>query len=157
MQYVDFVANNSIWVGEPAGQGLDAGWTAYDTTSLQKTGSFGGVASDQFVGTSGGRARSSWPPSDAQSACTQAPSSPSQPGERCVHRVTDLGKPGRRAIPYAAANETDLLGPSPAGPRDESFEVPAKVFLSSRLSEPVDTLSNARRTLLASACTIEGR
>ena len=49
VQYVDVVAGGAVWVSQPAGQGLDAGFTTYDTTTLGVLGSYSGTVTSSVV------------------------------------------------------------------------------------------------------------
>ena len=43
VQYIGAVAGGAVWVSEPAGQGLDAQYTTYDTSTLGVLGSYAGL------------------------------------------------------------------------------------------------------------------
>jgi hypothetical protein len=49
VDYIDSVAGGRLWVTEPAGQGLDASYYAYDSTTLVPDGAFHGTVGDTMV------------------------------------------------------------------------------------------------------------
>jgi hypothetical protein len=107
VQYVESVAGGAIWVSEPAGQGLDARFTTYDTRTLAPIGSFDGVVNDSVVDTTAG-ALVLQPSAGSPPGCPQAsPSSPSS----CVSRIDVHGSVSDAAAVGAAIV---LLGPLPA-------------------------------------------
>ena len=54
VQDIDTVAGGYVWVSEPAGQGLDAGYTTYAATSLAQAGTFSGSVTDSVTDTAAG-------------------------------------------------------------------------------------------------------
>jgi hypothetical protein len=105
VQYVTTLAGGAVWVSQPAGQGLDAGYTTYDVTNLGALGSFTGTVSESVVDTAAGPLVLE-PAGDA--ACPAAgPSSPSS----CVFRIDVHGATNNPAGVGAAVA---LLGPGPA-------------------------------------------
>jgi hypothetical protein len=106
VQYVNFVAGGAVWVGEPAGQGLDSQWTTYATSSLAQVGQFGGTAGNQYVDTAAGPLVLSIP---EVSSCPQQGS----PAEAvwCVSRIT-LGGTSSNPLPLTP-NAAALVGPYP--------------------------------------------
>ena len=54
VQYLDVVAGDTVWVSEPAGQGLDALYTTYDAATLATVGSYSGSVSSTVVDTAAG-------------------------------------------------------------------------------------------------------
>ena len=107
VQYLDSVAGGALWVSEPAGQGLDAGYTTYDVTTLGRLGSFSGLVNWSVVDTAAGPLVLE-PAGAASSGCPQ--SSPSTPSS-CVYR-TDVH--GNVNNPAGVGAAVALLGPGPA-------------------------------------------
>jgi hypothetical protein len=105
VQYVSAVAGGAVWVSKPAGQGLDAGYSTYDVTTLNPLGSFSGTVSESVVDTAAGPLVLE-PAGD--SACPQAsPTSPSS----CVFRIDVHGSV---SDPSGVGAAVMLLGPGPA-------------------------------------------
>jgi hypothetical protein len=107
VQYLDSVAGGAVWVSEPAGQGLDAGFTTFDVTTLGSLGSFSGSVNWSVVDTAAGPLVLE-PAGAASSSCPQ--SSPSTPSS-CVYRIDVHGNVNNPAGVGAAVA---LLGPGPA-------------------------------------------
>ena len=107
VQYVEAVAGGAVWVSKPAGQGLDARFTTYDTRTLAAIGSYDGAATDSIVDTAAG-ALVLQPAASASAACPQA--SPSTPTS-CVSR---LDVHGSLSDPAGVGPAVVLLGPAPA-------------------------------------------
>ena len=104
VQDIDTVAGGYVWVSEPAGQGLDAGYTTYATASLAQAGTFSGAVTDMVTDTAAG-------PLVLEQGATR--------GRRARRDVTDgVRVPYRpdglhhRPRPVGAA--VSLLGPGPA-------------------------------------------
>jgi hypothetical protein len=105
VQYLNAVAGGAVWISEPAGQGLDAGYTTYDVTNLGTLGSFAGSVDESVVDTAAGPLVLE-PAGDA--ACPEgAPSAPSS----CVYRI-DVH--GNVSDPAGVGAAVTLLGPGPA-------------------------------------------
>jgi hypothetical protein len=105
VQYVSSVAGGAVWISEPAGQGLDAGYTTYDVTNLGPLGSFSGTVSESVVDTAAGPLVLE-PAGNA--SCPQASSSsPSS----CVFRIDVQGNV---SDPSGVGAAVTLLGPGPA-------------------------------------------
>jgi hypothetical protein len=104
VQEVEVVAGGEVWVAEPAGQGLDAGWQAYDAATLAAGASFGGNAGMVLVGSSSGTLVLS---GGDTGGC------PSTSGQvYCVlHLVGSTGKLGE---PTVVGDATAFVGPDPA-------------------------------------------
>jgi hypothetical protein len=107
VQYVNFVAGGAVWVGEPAGQGLDSQWTTYSTSTLAQVGQFAGTAGNQYVDTAAGPLALSIP---EVSSCPQQGS----PAEAvwCVSRITLQGAQSNSLS--LSPNSAALVGPYPA-------------------------------------------
>jgi hypothetical protein len=106
VQYVNAVAGGAVWVSEPAGQGIDAGYTTYDVTTLGALGSFSGTVSESVVDTAAG-------PLVLESAGNAAAcplASPSSPSS-CVFRIDVHGAANN---PVGVGAAVTLLGPGPA-------------------------------------------
>jgi hypothetical protein len=93
VQYLDSVAGGEVWVTEPAGQGLDASYSAFNSTTLAAGATFNGSVGDTMANTNSG-------PLMVSGAESQA-----------VQRITAEGKLTGR-LPLAGAE--DLVGPDPA-------------------------------------------
>ncbi|HEY6430017.1 MAG TPA: hypothetical protein VIX84_22530 [Acidimicrobiales bacterium] len=107
VQYVNVVAGGAVWVSEPAGQGLDAGYSTYDVTTLGALGSFAGSVSASVVDTAAGPLVLE-PAGTTNAACPQA--SPTAPSS-CVYRI-DVH--GNVSDPAGVGAAVTLLGPGPA-------------------------------------------
>jgi hypothetical protein len=105
VQYLDTVAGGAVWVSEPAGQGLDAGYTTYDATTLAVIGTFGGSVTNNVTDTAAGILVLQ-PASGLQAAC---PQSPSPTG--CVLRIDTHGT---MTDPLVVGAAVSLVGPLPA-------------------------------------------
>jgi hypothetical protein len=104
VQNIVTVAGGEVWVNEPAGQGLDAGWATYDASTLAPVGTFGGNVGETFVNTSAGVFVLTSP--DAASSC---PSS-ANTSAFCVARVTPAGV---MSDPLPFTQALTLIGPDP--------------------------------------------
>jgi hypothetical protein len=106
VQYLQEVAGGTVWVSEPAGQGLDATYTTYDAATLRQLGSFqGSVTSSVVDSTVGALALES---SGSNPACPQAgPSTPTS----CVFNITPQGSVSNAA---GVGSAVTLIGPQPA-------------------------------------------
>ncbi len=106
VQYIDNVAGGALWVSEPAGQGLDAQFTTYDTSTLRPLGAYHGTVTSSVSDSSTGPLVLEAAGTDAgcPSASPPAPSS-------CVFRISTAGALSD-AVGVGAA--VDLLGPAPA-------------------------------------------
>ena len=105
VQYVDVVAGGAVWVSEPAGQGLDAAFTTYDTTTLRVIGTSNGTVTSSVVDTAAGPLVLE--PAGANAACPMAAQTPTS----CVFRIDQHGAVGD-AIGVGSA--VVLIGPGPA-------------------------------------------
>jgi hypothetical protein len=106
VQYVDAVAGGALWVSEPAGQGLDAGFTTYDASTLGALGSYSGSVSSSVVDSAAGPL--TLEPAGTTASCPAgAPASPTS----CVLRIDQHGAVSD-AVGVGAA--VSLLGPDPA-------------------------------------------
>lgn len=119
VQYLDEVADNDVWVGEPAGQGLDKQDTLYDTSDLHQVGTYDGSGFQVIVGTTGGVLTLVGPegPGDCPQPTPQSANS-------CVYRVSST----RTMIdPTVVGAAITIVGPYPAvvasTPGSTSFEV----------------------------------
>jgi hypothetical protein len=106
VQYLDVVAGGAVWVSEPAGQGLDATYTTYDTTTLNQLGSFSGSVTSTVVAANGPALVLE--SAGSNPACPE--SSPSTPTS-CVFFITPQGSVSD-AVGVGSA--VTLLGPVPA-------------------------------------------
>jgi hypothetical protein len=106
VQYLDTVAGGALWVSEPAGQGLDAQFTTYDTSTLQPIATYRGSVTSDVADTTAGPLVLE--PAGSTAACP--PASPPQPLS-CVFRISTSGSLGASVGVGAAV---DLLGPAPA-------------------------------------------
>jgi hypothetical protein len=106
VQYVDVVAGGAVWVSEPAGQGLDAGYTTYDAAALTTIGSYSGSVTSAVVDTAAGPLVLE-PADGASAACPQSPSTPTG----CVLRIDTHGA---TSDPVTVGAAVSLIGPSPA-------------------------------------------
>jgi hypothetical protein len=105
VQYVNVVAAGAVWVSEPAGQGLDAAYTTYDTATLAAVGNYGGSVTSSVTDTAAGPLVLE--PGGA-AACEQAASASST---SCVSRI-DVH--GATSDPVGVGAAVTLLGPAPA-------------------------------------------
>ena len=106
VQYVDVVAAGVVWVSMPAGQGLDAQFTTYDTTSLGVVGSYGGTVTSTVVDSAAGPL--TLVPAGDTPSCPQA----SPPiAASCVLRIDSHGA---LSDAVGVGTAVTLLGPGPA-------------------------------------------
>jgi hypothetical protein len=105
VQDIDTVAGGYVWVSEPAGQGLDAGYTTYAAATLAEAGTFSGSVTDMVADTAAGPLVLEQGAA-AGSACPQG-SSPTS----CLFRIDQQGAT-TDPVPVGAA--VSLLGPGPA-------------------------------------------
>ena len=106
VQYVDVVAADAVWVSMPAGQGLDARFTTYDTTTLGVVGSYSGTVTSSVVDSAAGPL--ALVQAGDTASCPQA--SPPVPAS-CVLRIDPHGTmSGAVGVGAAVA----LVGPGPA-------------------------------------------
>jgi hypothetical protein len=104
VQEVEVVAGGEVWVAEPAGQGLDAGWQAYDAATLAAGASFGGNSGMVLVGSATGTLVLS---GGDTGGC------PSTSGQ--VYCVLHLGvATGKLSEPTVVGDATAFVGPDPA-------------------------------------------
>jgi hypothetical protein len=106
VQYVDVVAGGAVWVSQPAGQGLDAQFTTYDSTTLAVLGSYSGSVTSSVVDSAAGPLVLA--PAGNSASCPQA--SPPIPAS-CVLRIDPHGVMSD-AVGVGAA--VTLIGPGPA-------------------------------------------
>jgi hypothetical protein len=103
VQYVDTVAGGTIWVIEPAGQGLDAEYATFDLSTLKPTGSFSGTVALQVADTQAGTLALNGP-----GPCPQ-PSSGAI-SNMCLTRIAADGTLSDR---ISVGSALGLLGPYP--------------------------------------------
>ena len=106
VQYLESVAGGALWVSKPAGQGLDAEFTTYDTTTLAVVSSYSGSVTTSVVDTAAGPLALE----QAGGALSCPQSSPPSPAS-CVLRIDQHGTVSD-AVGVGAA--VTLLGPAPA-------------------------------------------
>jgi hypothetical protein len=106
VQFLDVVAGGQLWVSEPAGQGLDSGYSVYDEKTLQLQGSFGGTTTERIVDTAAGAFVLGFP--EGPGDCPQQTSTSSN---SCVFRITPVGA---LTDAVAVGSAFVLLGPDPA-------------------------------------------
>ncbi|HEX4176136.1 MAG TPA: hypothetical protein VHY81_09480 [Acidimicrobiales bacterium] len=104
VQYVEVVAAGAVWVSEPAGQGLDAAYTTYDTQSLARVGQYSGSVTSSVVDSASGPLVLQ--PSAGSPACAAA-----QPPAACVLRIDQHGT---TSDPVNVGAAVTLIGPQPA-------------------------------------------
>jgi hypothetical protein len=104
VQYVEVVAAGAVWVSEPAGQGLDASYTTYDTQTLARVGQYNGSVTSSVVDTASGPLVLQ--PSSGSAACPGA-----QPPAACVLRIDQHGA---TSDPVNVGAAVTLTGPQPA-------------------------------------------
>jgi hypothetical protein len=102
VQYVDVVAGGAVWVSEPAGQGLDAGFTTYSTTTLAQVGTYSGSVTSSVVDSATGPLML-----ETAGGGSCAGASPAS----CVARI-DLH--GAVSDPVSVGAAVTLIGPGPA-------------------------------------------
>ena len=105
VQYLDAVAGGTVWVDEPAGQGLDATYTTYDASTLAKVASFSGSVTTTVVDTSAGPL--ALEPSGGATCPPPAANTPSS----CVYRIDPQGAV---ANALGVGPAVLLMGPAPA-------------------------------------------
>jgi hypothetical protein len=105
VQDIDTVAAGYVWVSEPAGQGLDAGFITYLATTLAQAGTYSGSVTDSVADTAAGPLVLEQG-ANAGGACPQG-ASPTD----CVFRIDQNGTT-TDPVPVGAA--VSLLGPGPA-------------------------------------------
>jgi hypothetical protein len=103
VQYVDTVAGNTIWVSEPAGQGLDARYASFDLTTLTPRGTFSGTSELQIAGTTAGPLALN-PPAPCPQPSSEVVST------MCLFRITPSGALSHRV---KIGGVLQLLGPHP--------------------------------------------
>ncbi len=106
VQYLDTVAGSALWVSEPAGQGLDAQFTTYETTTLKPLGTYGGTVTSTVSDSAAGPLV--LVPAGSAPGCPMA-SIPSPTS--CVFRITTSGAV---SDPVGVGAAVNLLGPGPA-------------------------------------------
>lgn len=104
VQYVEAVAAGAVWVSEPAGQGLDAAYTTYDTQTLARVGQYNGSVTSSVVDSASGPLLLE--PLAGSAACPGV-----QPPAACVLRIDQHGATSD-PVPVGAA--VTLIGPQPA-------------------------------------------
>lgn len=104
VQYVEVVAAGAVWVSEPAGQGLDAAYTTYDTQTLARVGSYNGSVTSSVVDSASGPLLLQ--PSPGPAACPGA-----QSPAACVLRIDQHGA---TSDPVNVGAAVTLIGPQPA-------------------------------------------
>jgi hypothetical protein len=104
VQEVNAVAGGVVYVTEPAGQGLDAGYTTYIASTLAQIGTSPGVVTNQIADTAAGALVLS--SGEVNAACPQVATSP-----RCVFRISSSGE---FSDPTDVGDASLLLGPDPA-------------------------------------------
>lgn len=102
VQYVDSYAGGAVWANEPAGQGLDAQFATYDSSTLDALDSFSGSVNDSVADTQAGPLVLV-PSGNAACPSTPAPSS-------CVLRIDVHGSMNDGV---AVGQAVLLVGPSP--------------------------------------------
>jgi hypothetical protein len=105
VQYVDAVAGGTVWVDEPAGQGLDATYTTYDASTLAEVASFSGSVTTTVVDTSAGAL--ALEPAGGATCPPPAANTPSS----CVYRIDPQGAV---ANALGVGPAVLLIGPAPA-------------------------------------------
>jgi hypothetical protein len=106
VQNVYAVANGIAWVSEPAGQGLDTQFSAYNASSLKLLGTYSGSVNEQIVGTLAGPLALDF--SDGSGSCPQ-PQTPL--ATACVFRISSSAQLSQ---PTPVGEAIQLLGPDPA-------------------------------------------
>jgi hypothetical protein len=106
VQYLDTVAGGALWASEPAGQGLDARFTTYSTSTLRPIGAYGGSVTGAVSDSASGplALETAGSVAGCPAASPPAPSS-------CVFRITSTGT---LSDPVGVGAAVNLLGPSPA-------------------------------------------
>ncbi len=104
VQYVEVVAAGAVWVGEPAGQGLDAAYTTFDTQTLDRVGQYSGSVTSSVVDSASGPLVLQ--PSAGSPACAGA-----QSPAACVLRIDQHGT---TSDPVNVGAAVTLIGPQPA-------------------------------------------
>ena len=106
MQYLDAVAGGTVWVDQPAGQGLDALFTTYDAGTLATLASYSGSVTSTVADTAAGPLVLD--PVGGTAACP--PASPPTPAS-CVLRIDAHGAV---SDPVTVGAAVTLIGPAPA-------------------------------------------
>jgi hypothetical protein len=106
VQYIDEVAGRYVWVGQPAGQGLDKEDTLYSTATLKQVGTYDGSGFQVIVASTGGVLTLVGP--GGPGGC--APAAP-QASTSCVFRISTQ-RTQTDGVAVGAA--VTILGPSPA-------------------------------------------
>ncbi len=106
VQYLDVVAGDTVWVSEPAGQGLDALYTTYAAATLATVGSYSGSVTSTVVDTAAGPLAL-----EQGGAIATCPQSAQPAPSSCVVRIDPHGAVSDAAVVGAAVT---LLGPAPA-------------------------------------------
>ena len=105
VQYVNVVAAGAVWVSEPAGQGLDAAYTTYDTNTLGAVGTYSGTVTSSVADTvAGPLVLEAGGTAACGAAATASPAA-------CVLRIDEHGA---TSDPAGVGAAVTLLGPSPA-------------------------------------------
>jgi hypothetical protein len=105
VQYLDVVAGGTVWVSEPAGQGLDAQYTTYNATTLATIGSYSGSVTSTVVDSAAGPLAL-----EQGGAIPSCPQSQQQTPSSCVVRIDPHGTASDAVVVGAAVT---LLGPAP--------------------------------------------
>ena len=106
VQYLDAVAGGTVWVDQPAGQGLDALFTTYDAGTLATQASYTGSVTSTVADTAAGPLVLD--PVGGTAACS--PASPPTPAS-CVLRIDAHGGV---TDPVTVGAAVTLIGPAPA-------------------------------------------
>ena len=106
VQYLDAVAGETVWVDQPAGQGLDALFTTYDAGTLATQASYTGSVTSTVADTAAGPLVLD--PVGGTAACP--PASPPTPAS-CVLRIDAHGAV---SDPVTVGAAVTLIGPAPA-------------------------------------------
>jgi hypothetical protein len=104
VQFVDAVTGGVVWVIAPVGQGLDAGYSSYNATTLKPIAQWDGVDTGEIVDTQAGALALG---EDGWKGCPQT----SQLSTSCVYRISSKGTLSDSLNVGEAAR---LLGPYPA-------------------------------------------
>jgi hypothetical protein len=104
LQYVSVVAGGAVWVSEPAGQGLDATYTTYETANLAAVGTYGGSVTSSIADTAAGPLVLEPGGAACGAAASASPAA-------CVLRI-DVH--GHTSYPMGVGAAVTLLGPAPA-------------------------------------------
>ncbi len=107
VQYVDVVAGGAVWVSEPAGQGLDAQYATFDSSTLGALGSYSGSVTSSVVDSAAGPLVLE--PAGTGASCPQ-PAAGTSPMS-CVLRIDQHGNV---SDPVSVGAAVTLLGPAPS-------------------------------------------